>query len=228
MQVWRGILIACAAAAWPSITWARTDFQVRCEDSIPKTVSVASATQNGYTIDTSVSYRVLTVMNSSVAGANVLGLTRMNSRVEMSVSGPILQDVSTGYECIAPQIKVTIIYSPMKVYVGREFPPNTCAYREILQHEMRHVQVYQQQLPIVEASVKAALSKAFKAEPLYAPAGQAQVLLEQKINNGWLSYIQGELNKVNAQQALIDTPKEYARLGRTCDGQVQKILRETP
>ena len=218
------ILLGVLAGLAPS-AWCRSDFQVRCENTLPKTVSVLSARQNGYSIDTHVSYRMLTRMGAPGSGDVVLGLTRMNSRVEMGLAGQILQDPSSGYECIAPQIKVALIYSPMKVYVGKEFPVDSCAYQEILKHELRHVQVYQEHLPKVEAIVRAALSKAFQAEPLYAPSGQAQMLLQQKINDGWIAYIQAEMHKVEALQALIDTPQEYARLGKACNGEVQKMLR---
>ncbi len=125
---------------------------------------------------------------------------------------------------MAPQIKVALIYSPMKVYIGKEFPPDSCAYQEILKHELRHVRVYQEYLPKVEATIRDALKQAFQAKPLYAPSGQAQTLLQQKINDGWLAYIQAEMDKVKALQALIDTPEEYARLGKLCGGQVQKVL----
>ncbi len=75
-------LTGCAPSAW-----CRSDFQIRCEDTLPKTVSVLSAHQNGYSIDTQVSYRMLTRMGSPAAGGMVLGLTRMNSRVEMGLAG---------------------------------------------------------------------------------------------------------------------------------------------
>jgi hypothetical protein len=201
----------------------RTAFQIRCEDTIPKTVSVVAARQQGYSIDQSVSYRRLTQMGAMPNGV-VLGLTQMKSRIEMHVSGPILQDPSTGYECIAPQVQVEIVYAPMVVYVAREFPQGTCAYRQILEHEMRHVQVYREHLPKAEAAVKIALRAAFQAEPLYAPSGSANILLQQKMSDGWMAFIQGELNKVEERQALIDTAQEYARLGKVCGGEVPKIL----
>lgn len=224
----RALLVAlsalplCAHAAPPTGA-QRTAFQVRCEDTIPKTVSVVATRQQGYSIDRGVSYRTLTQMGSMPNGV-VLGLTQMKSRVEMHVSGPILQDPSTGYECIAPQVSVAIVYAPMVVYVAREFPQGTCAYDQILEHEMRHVQVYREHLPKAEAVVRDALKTAFQAEPLYAPAGYANMLLQQKISDGWLTFIQGELNKVEERQALIDTVQEYARMGTICDGQVPKTL----
>ena len=62
----------------------------------------------------------------------------------------MLQDPVSGYECVAPQIGVTITYVPVVIYIGREFPPGTCAYDEILKHELRHLKTYMDYLPRVE------------------------------------------------------------------------------
>ncbi len=207
---------------------ARTPFQVRCEDSISKTISVLSARQNGYTINTQLSYKMLTAMKG-VASRNqfVLGLTRTESRVQIRLAGPMLQDPVTGYECVAPKISVELTYAPVKVYVGSEFPVGTCGYNEILAHEMRHMQAYMAHLPKVEKTVSAALARRFEGKPLYAPAGTARSALSFEIDSGWLPYIKAEMAKVEAVQAQIDSPAEYARLGKVCGGEIQKVLVRT-
>lgn len=212
------LLAACPA-------WSRTAFQIKCEDHMAKTLSVLSAKQSGYTLDTSVSYRTLTGMTRRGHPGNmVLGLTLMQSSTRVGFEGQILQDRTSGYECITPQIHVVLEYSPMKVYVGREFPAGSCAYHEILAHELRHVQAYQNFLPRVETIVRQALARRFQSSPLYAPSGRAKSLLSQEINTGWMPYIKNELAKVEQSQAQIDTPAEYARIGRACRGEVQAIL----
>ncbi|SFM44685.1 hypothetical protein [Rugamonas rubra] len=215
---------AQANAAVPGVG-ARTPFQIRCEDSISKTVSVLSAQQNGYTIDNHLSYRSLTVMKGSARGNSVvLGITRTESKVKIGLSGPILQDPVSGYECVAPQIKVSLYYVPVVIYVGREFEPGTCMYQEVLNHELRHLQAYMGHLPKVELVVREALAKRFEAKPLYAPAGTAMSALEHEIDSGWLPFIKAEMQKVEADQALIDTPEEYARLSKVCNGEVQDMV----
>lgn len=207
---------------------ARTPFQIRCEDTISKTISVLSSKQNGYTINTQLSYKMLTAMKG-VASRNqfVLGLTRTESRVQVGLAGQMLQDPASGYECVAPQIKVQLTYEPVKIYVGSEFPAGTCGYQEILAHEMRHMQAYMAHLPKVEKVVSAALAKRFEGKPLYAPAGTARSALAFEIDSGWLPYIKAEMAKVEAVQAQIDSPAEYARLSRACGGEIQRILVKT-
>lgn len=216
------LALACAG----SCQAARTPFQVRCEDSIDKAVSVLTSAQNGYTINNTVSLHGLTAMKPGGAPhAFVLGLTRTESRMSIGLSGPMLVDPRSGYECVAPKITVSLFYSPIVVYVGREFSPGSCAYQEILAHEMRHLKTYLDHLPKVEVTVRAALSKRFDNKPLYAPLGRARALLQQEINTGWMTYIKNEMAKVELLQAAIDTPQEYARLSKVCKGEVQSLIR---
>ncbi|WP_229477058.1 hypothetical protein [Massilia rubra] len=204
---------------------ARTAFQVRCEDSIDKAVSVLTSAQNGYTINNTVSLHGLTAMKPGRPNSFVLGLTRTESRMSIGLNGAMLKDPLSGYECVAPKITVSLFYSPIVVYVGREFSPGSCAYQEILAHEMRHLKTYLDHLPKVEVTVRAALSKRFDNKPLYAPAGRARALLQQEINTGWMTYIKNEMAKVELLQAAIDTPQEYARLSKVCKGEVQSLIR---
>jgi hypothetical protein len=205
---------------------ARTAFQARCEDTIGESVSVTSSAQNGYRIDNSYSFHGLSAMKGERApGSYVLGLTRTESRVGVKAQGRMLSDPSTGYECVAPRLEIKLTYLPIVVYVGREFAPGSCAYREILAHEMRHLDVYLNYLPQAEKIVGDALARRFQGKPLYAPTGQARNLLQREIDSGWMPFIKNEMTKVERLQAAIDTPQEYARLGKVCAGEVQSLIR---
>jgi uncharacterized heparinase superfamily protein len=95
----------------------------------------------------------------------------------------------------------------------------------VLAHEMRHLTTYQAFMPKAEATVRARLAARFAGKPLYAPIGQARGLLQREIDRSWMPYIKGEMAKVEVLQAAIDTPQEYARLGKVCAGEVQSLLR---
>lgn len=221
----RSLALACLLLAGTAQA-QRTPFQIRCEDQLSKTVSVLTAQQNGYSIDTHLSYRSLTAMKGGVRGNTfVLGLTKTESRVEIRTEVPkMLQDPVSGYECVAPHITVKLSYLPIVIFVGKEFAPGSCAYNEILAHEQRHRETYQVHLPKVEALVRAALGKRFEAKPLYAPRGTASQALGREIDTALLPYIKAELGKVEVDQAAIDTAQEYARLGKVCGGEIQSIL----
>jgi hypothetical protein len=38
-------------------------------------------------------------------------------------------------------------------------------------------------------------------------------------------FVKREINKVDAAQALIDTPEEYARVAASCGGEIRKLTR---
>jgi hypothetical protein len=179
-----------------------------------------------YRIDNSLSYKALGRLKDSrtPAGSYVLGLTKTESRITVAVDGGMLTDPHSAQECIAPQIAVTLSYVPVVIYVGREFRPETCAYQEILAHEMRHLKTYLDQLPKVEAVVGAALKQRFQAKAFYAPAGRAKALLDQEMDGRWLPYIKDEMIKVERLQGAIDSPQEYARLSKVCKGEVQLLI----
>jgi hypothetical protein len=233
MGALRSLSLAAALAALcaPGSVQAaeRTPFQMRCEDTISKTVSVLSPRQSGYAVNTQLSYKALTRMKGGALPANgyVLGLTHTESRVQIGLDGPMLQDRASCYECVAPQIKVELTYAPVRIYVGNEFPPGTCGYEVILAHEMRHMQTYMDHLPRVEKIVRDALAKRFEAKPLYAPAGTARSALAHEINSGWMPFIKAEMSKVELLQNQIDSPAEYARLSKACSGEIQNILKKT-
>jgi hypothetical protein len=212
---------ALAAAAAP-----RTDFQARCEDSIGETLSVLTGSQNGFRVDNTVGFRSLTAMKGRARpGQYVLGLTRTESHVSINVGGRLLSDPASGYECIAPHIEIKLTYPPIVMYVSREFRPGSCAYEEVLAHEMRHLNAYLDYLPKAESRVRLALERRFEDKPLYARIGQAQSLLQREIDRGWMPYIKSEMAKVEALQAAIDSPQEYARLGKVCGAEVQSLIR---
>ena len=218
-----GVLTPTAAAA----AAARTPFQIRCEDTISKTISVLSSKNNGFTINNQLPYRALTLKAGSIDGRReTLGLTVTRAQYSATLGGPMLQDPVSGYECVAPKVELKLNYAPVLIYVGNEFAPGTCAYNVILEHEQRHLKAYMDNLVRVEKVVRAALEKRFDARPLYAPSGTAQSALQHEINSIWFPFIKAEFDKGNVEQAKIDTPREYARLAETCNGDIRRIIEQ--
>lgn len=214
-------LLACAGGAV-----AATPFEARCEEGAGARVARLTASDEGYVINHSTSFRRLTNMKLGEGGYTyVLGLTRAESRVSIQLDGKLLSDPQSGQECIAPQIDVKLSYVPITVYVGREFPFNSCSYQEILAHEMRHLKAYLDHLSKVESVVRAALNQRFGARPVYAPIGQAKRLLAQEIDAEWLPFIKRQMDQVSKLHTEIDTQQEYARLSRVCQGEVQFFIK---
>lgn len=217
-----------AALACEGAAWARSPFQAGCEAAAGGARSVFSSRDSGYRIDNSLSYRTLTAMKRrGVADGLVLGLTRAESRVAVRIDGLLLEDAGGRFECVLPQVEVSLYYAPITVYVGSEFVPGSCAYREILAHEMRHLKSYLEWLPKVEERIRARLGRRHAGKPFYAPRGQSRALLQQEIDRAWMPYIKTEMMRIETLQAAIDSPREYARLSKVCQGEVQSLIGST-
>ena len=216
------LLAACGCAA------ARTPFEQRCDDAARDATTVVTTRENGWRIDNTVSYRQLTQMKRPfVPGGYVLGLTRTESRVAIQVDGTLLASPDGAVECVMPRIAVNLYYLPIVVYVSSEFAPGSCGYREILAHEMRHLKSYLDYLPKVEEQVRTRVGRRFAGKPLYARTGETRTLLQREIDANWMPFIKGEMGRVERLQAAIDSPQEYARLSKVCQGEVQSLIGST-
>jgi hypothetical protein len=92
---------------------------------------------------------------------------------------------------------------------------------------MRHLKSYLDYLPKVEGRVRDSLTGRFAGKPLYARAGASRNLLQRDIDRDWMPYIKGQMGRVEILQAAIDSPREYARLSKVCQGEVQSIIGST-
>lgn len=197
-------------------------------DQLPKpSVTVKRLTET-VKFNTDYSYKSLTTLGSALArpGNQVLGLTRGNLLVRFAMTSPAFVDRTGRWECSSPQITVTYGLSPITVYVGREFPAGSCAYKEIYEHEMRHVKAYQTHSAAIEKLIADTLDQRFATgAPWRAPLGQTRARLQREMDERWLPFIQREFNRVEAEQALIDTPEEYERVANACNGEIRKLAR---
>lgn len=199
----------------------------RC-DQLPSPSVTLKRHEEPITLDTRSSYRTLTLIGprNLPAGKQVLGLTRGTATVRFESRITAYTDPGGRWECASPQLTVTYGFSPMTVYVAREFPPGSCAYKEIHEHELRHVRAYQTHLLRIEQELADTLKRRFVSDgPWRGPVGQARARLQQELEERWAPYIRREMNKVDAAQALIDTPEEYARVAASCGGEVKRLTR---
>ena len=197
-------------------------------DQLPRPSVAVHRLEEPPTVNRQYGYRELTHLGSALAqpGKQVLGLTRGRASSRFSLSLARQLDPSGRWECASPQITVTYGFSPLTVYVAREFPEGSCAFKEIYQHEMRHVKTYQAHLVSIESELTATLSRRFATgSPWRGPSGQTRAQLERELNERWLPYVQREIDRVDADQTLIDSPEEYARVADSCNGEIGRLIR---
>lgn len=212
-------ILACSPA-WP----AGPD---TCEQ-LPKPSVTVKRLDDKISFNTNYSYRLLTSISGEKLhpGNQVLGLTRTNGVAEFALNMPAALDVTERYECASPQITVTLGLRQTTVYVGKEFPVGSCAHKEILDHEMRHVKAYQAHIEKVEKAMQEEISRRFATDSVWRGlAGSSFERVHKELEERWLPYANREIQKAELAQALIDTPEEYTRLSNACNGEVKKLSR---
>ncbi len=204
---------------------ATRSFENRCQAEMPKMSIDVRAEENGYKVFNNVSARILSEKGMHNYSSELLmGMTDLNSVIEIYFDGKVLVDADSGKECLAPQIDVLLRYNQMRVYVAREFSEFSCPYHEMLQHELRHVQIYQEQLPKVRDRVQAAMQAHFSQRVLMAARGKVKATLDRELENYWLPYIRRELNQVEQLQKDFDSKEETFRLSSSCFGQTSASM----
>ncbi len=199
----------------------------RCSELPPPSVTIKHFDEP-VTFNTRFSYKELTHLGAAAVrpGQQVLGLTRGKAVVQFASEMPTYRDPTQRWECFSPQITLTIGFSPMTVYVAKEFPEGSCAYQEIYAHEQRHVKTYQAHLASMEISLGETLRRRFATgRPWRGEQGEARAQLLREIQERWTPYVQREFTRGDAAQALLDTPEEYERVASSCDGEIRKRLR---
>ncbi|MFL6672982.1 MAG: hypothetical protein ACJ8LG_06800 [Massilia sp.] len=211
------LLAPALAGASPA---ASAVFSLRCEREM-KPVFEVSAHLANFQVNNSVSSSVLnTRLLKASASQLALGMTAGTVQSEVMLDGLALLDQGSGLECVSPRISVVLSYNPLQVYVAREFHAQSCSYRAIFEHEMQHVRLYRQHLPLVEQRVREQLAARYRNQPLYAPAGQGLSQLEADVDQWLRPLIREELARIELLQAGLDTPEESFRLSHACLGEV--------
>ena len=215
--------MALAAILHATSAWATDE----C-DRLPLPAVAVRRLDEPVRLDTTYGYKSLKVLGAALARPEnqVLGLTLATSRVNFEIKTSSYVDRTGSWECSSPQITVIYGFSPMTVYVAKEFPKGSCPYNEVYQHELRHVKTYQDHLVTIEKDLADTLRQRFATGSIWrAPKGQTRLMLEKEMNERWLPFIKREIERVESAQKLIDTPEEYARVSGACGGEIERVAR---
>ncbi len=217
-------LLVCGAVVASSTANAQpATFEQACAHHLPATRITVSLDEPSYVIDNTIGIRGLTKLKADGGSWKVLGLTVV--RPEMSIhSRALALKASDGRVCVRPDMEVQVQMFPQTVYVAREFKPGTCAYREILAHELRHVNTNVVYAQNAVSSFEGEVRLAFGNDIYYGNGSSVERSLSEALRTGWLPHLKARLGEVSKAHAEIDSTREYARLAAVCDGAVHQTL----
>jgi len=158
---------------------------------------------------------------------HALGLTTVTVETRLRLDKRTLMDPRTGMMCTRPTVTVTLGGAPQTVHIGKEFPADSCAYREVAEHELRHVHANEAQAEFVANDFQSAMKAEFGNRVFFGSEKELERAIDDKLQNDWLPRIETEFALVRLAHESIDTPEEAARAERFCDGAVSRMLQDT-
>lgn len=190
-------------------------FEGVCEKRLaPTTVEVITKPVS-YTYDFTQSIGELSSRGAHRAGTVVLGLVETEIRSEASLGLNGIRQYFRGRYCMRPNVTVELAFEPMTLFVANEQPEGSCAFRITMEHELKHIAVYQEYLEEFGTRVREDLGRALGDEIVYLDKqSEADTHVRAVLEKTLTPYMQAVQDEVRARQARVDSPAEYSRLGR--------------
>lgn len=162
---------------------------------------------------------------------SVSGLTDMPVVVSPEINFQLLTS-DTGIVCMQVMgVDLKIQTRDSMVYIAQEIPQDSCSYRAVFEHELKHVALTRSALqdaaPVLKTQFQDFLRPFGVTKTTVAQMETTKDSYNQAINN-YVSALSIRLNTLlRKQQQEIDTPEEYKRVNDACDGELPTIARNT-
>ena len=197
-----------------------------CERPPPPEIIVRPVTtdvtvDNSRSIDELSSFEVETTMPDAFDGGEVHGL--MQGAISLTTTTLISWKIDnvTDQACFwFDKIELEIRLEPF-IYVGKETKPGSCRYREVYNHEVKHVNVdrriVNEYVPIFKQSIQDFVNQ----RPVFGPypANLTQDIRKQMTGalRLWYEPVQINMDLDRASEQMdVDTVEEYRRVANAC------------
>lgn len=157
-------------------------------------------------------------------GARTLGLTEVRLGTSIQYKASTLARKGEPLTCMRPSIVVTLSLDPHVVSVASEFGDDSCAYRHILAHEMRHVDINRLTLDTAADRMREGMRSSFGNKVYFGEPAELQERLTRHIREQWLPWVDAQMKHTMQRHREIDTPEEYARNQKVCGGEIARVL----
>ena len=202
-------------------------FEEYCEKNLKPTQIVVRTDISPSSKNNELSYTDLSKMrqHGSHGLANTFGLTHAKVHTTTQYNYHLLKHPS-GRSCMRPSVEMQMAYTPITLYVGREFPVGSCEHQFILSHEMRHEKVYVDYLKLASTLFTEEIKTFFANKIFYGDSAQAlDKSLKESVEGYWQPRAQAWLDNIDKVQMSVDTPEEYSRVDTACNGGIPKIVK---
>ncbi len=172
----------------------------------------------------------LTVMSGSALAAHqTMGLTTAVFGQSADIDLHVIDDHRGSRACGTPRIRVELSMQPVTVFIARELAQAPCQHDVTLSHEMKHVAVFREVLDEAARALEHDFPEAIGAELRRAASPDE---LQRRLIVGLRDYLARFMSdwqrELDARQAEVHSPEEYARVSTTCAHQQDSLLQPGP
>jgi len=170
-------------------------------------------------IDHSKNVKEITAAQAKGGFAADLGVGLFQSRIKTELA----------FEEVSPPNKrlslSTVISTSPVIYVAKELPKDSCAYKLVLGHELQHQEYDLEVLRILPSEINFITQDVFSPDVLERSGGVDQVRGRNHFFQRF-NYVYQSLGEL--RHPVIDSPESYQRLGEMCNGELGKLLGPKP
>jgi hypothetical protein len=214
------VLLLCAGCDRLAALAASTplqSFESRCE-ALPSGEIVVVGLPTEVHEDYSVPYLELARLSEpSAVNHRTVGLTRAKFGYRSTLELAGLEDPRGERACARPQVRVEVEVTGMTVYVAREYRGDACREPLILDHERKHVAVFERYAAEAAPALARELESRVGRRVRYgASIAAVQEALKRELAAHLEYFMDAARAELDRRHALIDTRDEYERITRTC------------
>jgi hypothetical protein len=205
-------------ACTPDVPNPFASFESRCAKLPPASYDVVAVPFDVREVDTADIRELTDRSGATFAQHRTYGLTTVRFGHETQTELRVLEERASGRTCATPHVTVHVSMQPVVVYVARELRGDACRYAATRAHEMQHVAVYREELADTTRDLRAQLSAAVGTEILQGrSAADLNRRYEARLRDYLSTFMRARHDALNARQAQLDTPEEYAKVGARCE-----------
>jgi len=157
------------------------------------------------------------IAEPTAAHHRTVGLTRAQFGYRSTLELDGVEDPRAERSCARPRVRVEVASSQMTVYVAREYRGDPCREPLILEHERRHVAVFESYGEEAAPALARELDERIGSAVRFAPTmADVQESLRAELAAHLEAFMARARDELAARHAAVDTDREYEMLARTC------------
>ncbi len=158
-----------------------------------------------------------------------LGLAVANAQYTVNIKAQ-MATFNNRQACAAlSEVVIDLSFANNVIYVASDLPRGSCIFSNVHAHERQHVAVDRQLLQDFSQKIRYETSSvAGRIGNVTAPTSEAAFdKLSALLKPGLDRAMQDFMAERARRQARVDTPQEYDRVSRSCNGEAQRYIRQS-